>query len=116
VQRHSELEPRSPSALGEADLTVRARGVVPAPGIRALRTKSCFDRTVIRICVIVFAAWIVISVPTVVLFGVLVRAGRRRSRTPLIVTGDGTSVRAISSARSAGGRARTLAARRGLLG
>ena len=44
----------------------------------------------IRICVIVFAAWIVISVPTVVLFGVLVRAGRRQSRTPLIIAGDGT--------------------------
>ena len=108
--------PRSPSALGETSPTVRACGVVPAPGIRALRTKSCFDRSVIRICVIVFAAWIVISVPTVVLFGVLVRAGRRQSRTPLIVAGDGTAVRSISSARSAAGRARPLGARRGLLG
>jgi len=85
-------------------------------GIRALRRKSCFDRTVIRIGVIVFVAWIVFSVPTVLLFGVLVRAGRRQPRTSLTIAGGAPSVRAISTARGAAGRTRPLGARSGLLG
>jgi hypothetical protein len=71
---------------------------------------------VIRIGVIVFVAWIVISVPTVLLFGVLVRAGRRQWRTPLSVTAEAPTVRAISTARSAGRRTRPLRAGSGLLG
>jgi hypothetical protein len=71
---------------------------------------------VIRICVIVLVAWIALSVPTVLLFGVLVRAGRRPPRQAPAIAGGATPIGVLDPNRTADRQPPPLGARTELLG